>query len=268
MTRNAFAVGAVVLVVGLLWVVTTWPTTHDDASLESLGADAVPEAEEEPEPAPAPVAVAPAPEPEPEQPLAAAPLEAQYQPAPPPPAPAIEEPVPDMFAEDQGPLAEYKQKYESEPRDSGAGAVESMIRASFAHPDGAPSLFKSVLCRQTICKLELNWAQDRMGAYVAGMTRAVVQMDPQIAVAKAAVADRASGSGEREIEVYVKRRSPDQPLPLLGQIIQEQGQQAAPGEYQPAPPPDQVEQQAPAEPVPAPPPASAAPNPAQPPASE
>ncbi|HKP64093.1 MAG TPA: hypothetical protein VJV78_45470, partial [Polyangiales bacterium] len=109
------------------------------------------------------------------------------------------------FLEDQGPFAERKRTFETEPRDSAATGAESMVRAAFNHPDGAPDLFKSVLCRQTVCKVEIRWNSDRLGAYVAGMTRISVDFDPEFA----------SGPGgppnpdqTRPVTVYLKRKPP------------------------------------------------------------
>jgi hypothetical protein len=109
---------------------------------------------------------------------------------------------PDIFAQDTGPVAERRQRFETEPRDSAAATVESFVRAAFAHPDGAPTLFKSVLCRETICKLELRWSADRVGPYVAGITRAMVQFDRQVAASPVGPAD---ADNVRRIEVYLKR---------------------------------------------------------------
>jgi type IV secretory pathway VirB10-like protein len=205
MSRNLLAFAGVLLVGALLWMVSAWPASRDDDSAQPI-------ADEAPAPAPAPPA---APEPEPpaepaEPPLAAKPPAAPEAPQPPqppqeqPPPPEPEVPT-DMFLEDQGPVAELKHVYESEPRDSAASAVESVVRAAFAHPDGAPDLFRSVICRQTVCKIDMRWAPDRMGAYVAGMTRASLDFAPEFAVSPAGPA----GSDQtRPIVVYLKRKPP------------------------------------------------------------
>jgi hypothetical protein len=195
MSRNAVALGALVLVGGLLWLVTAWPTPEDDRP-DPLEPEAPAAAAPQPVATPVPVIIgtpAKAPEPVAEQ------------------APKVEPPkmrqphVPedDMFAKDQGPVAEYKQLYETEPRDSAAHETESAIRAAFTATDGAPDLFKSVLCRQTVCKVELRWSVDRLGAYVAGITRAAVGFNPTVGVTPG------GPMGEdhvRPIDVYLKRK--------------------------------------------------------------
>src|SRR5262245_57262744 len=129
MPRNV----VLLLLVAGLWLVTVWPLRK--SVVEPL-------AVEEPR-SDAPVitrAVAPAADPE--------------LPAVPPPAATSIAPAPREFAtpeldpllEPRGPVAERKQTYESEPRDSAASEVESTIRASFWPEDGPPGLLRSVLC--------------------------------------------------------------------------------------------------------------------------
>jgi hypothetical protein len=205
MSRNGAAFGALVLVGGLLWLVTAWPTAEDDRAEPS---------EPEPEVPPAAAPAPPQPVAQLPPPVIGTPLKApapaapppQAEPAPaPPPANTIQPRVPqeDMFAKDQGPVAEYKALYEKEPRDSAAHQYEQRISGSFWPGDGAPDLFKSVICRTTICKIEMRWKPDRIGPYVAGLTRAAVHFKDQVAVAAAAPApdDR-----ERVIDVYIKRK--------------------------------------------------------------
>lgn len=196
MSRNAAAVGALVLVGGLMWLVTAWPTPEDDRP-DPLEPEALPPTAAVPEPEATPVPVVGSP-PKAPPPVAAKVSEAEQ--------PKLRQPhVPDddMFAKDQGPVAEYKQLYESEPRDSVAHETESAIRAAFAPTDGAPDLFKSVLCRQTVCKIELRWSVDRVGAYVAGITRATVEFSTSVAVTPAGPL---GDDHVRPIEVYLKRK--------------------------------------------------------------
>jgi hypothetical protein len=204
MSRNGAALGALVLVGGLLWLVTAWPTADDDRAEPS---------EPDPEPPPAAAPAAPEPAAQLAPPVIGTPVKAPEPAPPPPPEPApapppenkIQPRVPseDMFAKDQGPVAEYKALYDKEPRDSAAHQYENRISGSFWPGDGAPDLFKSVICRTTICKIELRWKPDRIGPYVAGLTRAAVHFKDQVAVASAApVAD----DKERVIDVYIKRK--------------------------------------------------------------
>lgn len=239
MSRNAAAVGALVLVGGLLWIVTAWPTPEDDRP-DPLEPEAPPE---QPVQQPAAALAAPSIGTPPQQPQPVA-----EQPAPQPvPMREPHAPADDMFAKDQGPVAEYKQLYESEPRDSAANETEAAIRAAFVASDGSPDLFKSVLCRQMLCKLDLRWSNDRKGAYVAGITRAVAGgFSPSVAVTPGGPL---GDDNVRPIEVYIKRKpvsntelpAPAQPSAAQAQI----GQPAQPAaadapaepDYEPAPPP-------------------------------
>jgi hypothetical protein len=201
MSRNAAAVGALVLVGGLLWVVTAWPTPEDDRP-DPLEPE-VPAEQASPQPAAVPVIGTPPKAPEPAAEKPPEPPPAQPQPAQPmrqPHAP----PDDDMFAKEQGPVAEYKHLYETEPRDSAANLTESEIRAAFSAADGAPDLFKSVLCRQTVCKLDLRWSNDRMGPYIAGITRAAAGgFSASVAVSPGGPM---GDDKVRPIEVYIKRK--------------------------------------------------------------
>jgi hypothetical protein len=235
MSRNAAAVGALVLVGGLLWLVTAWPTPEDDRP-DPLEAEPLPPAAAAPqaEETPAPVIGAP--------PKAPEPVAAREPQAEPPKMRQPHVPDDDMFAKDQGPVAEYKQLYETEPRDSVAHDTESAIRAAFTAADGAPDLFKSVLCRQTVCKVELRWSVDRLGAYVAGITRATVGFNPTVAVTPG------GPLGEdhvRPIDVYLKRK----PQPTIAEATAPQPSAAQPSAAQPQPVQPQPVQPAAAEPA-------------------
>jgi hypothetical protein len=106
---------------------------------------------------------------------------------------------------DQGPVAEYRALYQSEPRDSEAPAVESMIRAAFPASDGAPDLIKSISCRETICKIEMRWSMERLRPYIAGITRSQAGFKRPLAVSPVGPKD---SNGVRSIEVYLKRKPP------------------------------------------------------------
>jgi hypothetical protein len=239
MSRNAGAVGALVLTGGLLWLVTAWPTEedHDRSEVAVDEAPAPPPAAAVPVPVvPATPAAPPAPPP--------APAPAPLAPDAPEPPPLVQPRVPkdDIFDREQGPVAELKKAYESEPRDSAASEIESKIREAFDHPDGSPDLFKSVLCRESVCKLELRWATGRLGAYVAGITRAMVHAKAPLGVSPTGLD---SGDSTKIIEVYVTRKPPNEPSPAAALL----GAQSAPGtEPQPALP---APVPTPAEPAPA-----------------
>ena len=205
MSRNLVTLGAFLLVAGLLWVVTEWPASKEEAAPLAAAepASVVEPPAAPPPPAAAPPAAyepAPAPEPEPE-------------PAPAPPAARVEvkpRQLPDQIQGDQGPVAEYRAQFQSEPRNSSAIEVESALRGAFQPADGAPDLIKSVLCRQTICRIEMRWSQERMRAYVVGFTRLNKRI--QIPVALSPVGPKPR-DGVQLVEVFMKLKPPGAPAP-------------------------------------------------------
>ena len=63
-------------------------------------------------------------------------------------------------------------------------------------------MFRSVLCRETICKIETRIATDSLGAYVAAMTRIVhEQFDSKLATERTTLVE----NGEVSVVVYAKR---------------------------------------------------------------
>jgi hypothetical protein len=214
MSRNWAALGAVLVVGVLLWLVMAWDgPSQEPAAWPEGGASGSallapqPYAAGQPEPLRAPVAVA---EPEP----AAEPIEAA------PPLAAEEEVqtradgtrMPsEQIKGDQGPVAEYRAKYESEPRDYAAGEVESLLRKSFLDSADAAELIKSVSCRETICKMEMRWKMERMRSYIAGVNRVGKSFKLPLALSPVSPAD---GRGIRLVEVYMMRKPPGSDGPI------------------------------------------------------
>jgi type IV secretory pathway VirB10-like protein len=193
MSRNLAALGAVIVVGVLLWLVMAWRAPKDELP-EKPPLSAAPLAEPEPVPdlAPALATAKPVPAPAPE-------LD-EPQPSPPPPR-VLEE----QIKGDQGPVAEYRSRSQTEPRDSEAPAVESMLRAAFAASNGASDLIKTITCRETICKIEMQWSMERMRPYIAGLTRSQPGFKLPVAVSPVGPKD---ANGVRPIEVYLKRKPP------------------------------------------------------------
>jgi|GEM_PF-7046836 len=181
----------------LVWAIATWPLPPEVDSAE----DSAPEAEPTPaaqalptpaaEYAPPPPAAEPVPvEPAPTEPPAAAALE-----------PADKEAT-TVFTRENGPLAEYKAQFEKEPRDSAASDAEQVVRGAFDPKDSPAPVFRAVLCRETICRIETRFTAENMGAYVAAMTRMVHwKFDGKLATERTSPAD----SGEVSVTVYAKR---------------------------------------------------------------
>jgi len=192
-----WVVVGLVLAMAAVWAIVAWPAPEPDGPLGAAGAPAEPQppltAAAPPSVAAAPEEPATAPEAEREAPPSAAPAAA-------PSAPAAEEP---LFEHDMGPVAELKQRFSSEPRESAASDAETLIRDAFKPADSPSPVFRSVLCRSSVCKLEVRMAPEQLGAYVAGMTRITEHFDKQLAVTRTAQRD-----GEVSLDVYVQRLAP------------------------------------------------------------
>jgi hypothetical protein len=205
MARNEPAWRLVVLVSALLWLVAAWHAPKDaqvDLLEVAKGETGVPELGP-PTNLMAPAATRLAP-------VSQTVLSSLPSVAGPPPTALSREPpaalvivTEDMFLEDLGPVSERKRAYASEPRDSAANEAESEIRAAFAFRGVARDLLKSVLCRQSTCKIELRWSQERTEAYIDGIGRALANLEPEIAVSPAGPP---GFDLVRPIDVYVRRK--------------------------------------------------------------
>jgi hypothetical protein len=108
-----------------------------------------------------------------------------------------------MFSQPQGPLEAYRHSYQTEPRDSAASDAEARVRAAFEPEQASSQLLRSVLCRRTICRLELSWRATEMGSYVAAMRRTDADFEQELAAVEVPAAR--SGTG-RLVELYLKRK--------------------------------------------------------------
>ena len=151
---------AAIVAVAAMWIVAVRPGPEKSDALEE------PTAPQPPAQEPQPIAAAPQP------PVQAAPPSVP-EPEPAAPAPANElasKPFwSDMIKGDQGPVAEYRKRYETEARDDDAMRFETHIRGAFEKAK-APGLLQSVSCHRTICKLNLNWSDARTGEYIKSVT--------------------------------------------------------------------------------------------------
>jgi type IV secretory pathway VirB10-like protein len=186
----------------LLWMLMSWPVEPEAPAIEDSTSTALEAA--------APLtAAAPARAPEPPPPPAAAAPEPDLDPDPEPePAPApqpqlsAEQKADQIFTRENGPVAEYKAQFANEPRDSAASEAETLVRGAFQNKDGPRPVFRSVLCRESICKIETRVAQESLGAYVAAMTRIVhEQFDGKLATERTSLVE----GDEVTVTVYAKR---------------------------------------------------------------
>lgn len=207
MARHGWLVGLAGLCGALLWTIAAWPVAHERAPADAAAGAPAPE----PEPPPSPREAVPA-----APPTAAVRATAEPKPAPAVPArpTAPEQPTPaetladrqaeadQIFIRENGPLDEYKRAFETEPRDSAAHEAEHAIREAFVASDGPGPVFRSVLCRETICKIDVRVSADNLGAYVAAMARIVRQpFDTKLATERTSLAQ----NGEVSVAVYAKR---------------------------------------------------------------
>ena len=203
MIRKRTALSAALIVGALLWIVVAWPVLREPPESSAVALP-VPSA-------PAEVA---------EVHIATHAPEQERAKADPPAAsaavPAIEarSDVPamgdqhllvmeEMFSQPQGPLEAYRQSHQAEPRDSGANEAEARVRAAFEPEQPGYWLLRSELCRQTICRLELNWRAWEMSSYVAAMRRTDADFEQEFAALEIPGSRSAAG---RLVELYLKRK--------------------------------------------------------------
>ncbi|MET0388950.1 MAG: hypothetical protein ABW321_23455 [Polyangiales bacterium] len=132
----------------------------------------------------------------------------QQQAAAPQKAPAraehsTDEPPPPQL---EGPVAEMKQRFESEPRQSSASQVESLIQKEFAKSYTPPGLLKSVQCRSTVCRIEVRWRPDRAEGYMGALMYSYTQLELQTLATEPLGEPDADGS--RRVDVYMGRQDP------------------------------------------------------------
>lgn len=197
MTRRGLLFGALVLLGGLLWVIVVWPMPHTPeppaAAPSSAGYDApAPVLPDRPRSAPAAAVSVKTDQAAPEP----APIEGKQASVP------AQPPTPLLFSEPHGPVDEYKARYASEPRDSAASDAESLVAAAFKPTDGRAQFLRNVLCRETICRMELNFSDGEIGPYVAAMTRLTLNFDREFAINPLPNPD---GLQPRPVEVFLKR---------------------------------------------------------------
>jgi hypothetical protein len=194
--RWPLAVGLIVALIAI-WFVAV-PRPHDEPAAPAPSA-AAPLADTAPTIAgsPAPQAPPTAPTPTTPPPSAAAAPSANTEVKP---AETAVDPFPPPKSE--GPIAQYKSTFQNEPRDSSAQNDETAAQAAFRSPELPAALFKSVLCHQTICRVEVSWTKDRQVAYMTAFTRLLVAVGQKTAVEALPGPD---ASGEYPLTLWVQR---------------------------------------------------------------
>ena len=116
-----------------------------------------------------------------------------------------------MIKGDQGPVADYRKRYETEARDDAALKFETHVRDAFEKAK-ARDMLQAVSCHRSICKLTLHWSDARTGDYIKSLTWMGLggQPDParlgfDLPVAVSPMGDKAA-DGVRPVELFVVRR--------------------------------------------------------------
>jgi hypothetical protein len=204
MNRNGLvvALGAVALIA--LWLVVLWKP-HKESSA------AAPRTASEPAAPAAPSAV-PDPLPASAPPSKPAPPIAQPSVSAPQPNPDTTSPTPRPGEipppRTEGPVAESIQLYATEPRASDASNLEARIAQAFRRPEVPSELLKSVICRQTVCKVEVRWTPERVVGYMGAFMDLIREFDSrQMAI----LPGTRDPSGVLPVDVYLRRIAPTNP---------------------------------------------------------
>jgi len=81
-----------------------------------------------------------------------------------------------------GPLAEYKQRYESESRGADSTANEKKYRKFLDVPNIPPGLVQDVSCRRSMCKLAMSWRPERRLGFVVTVESSKHMYNQRVAV--------------------------------------------------------------------------------------
>lgn len=167
MARVLLALGLLVAIAALFWFFAFSPqsprarsrsgsTTPQPAAAPELSEPsaaaasgarvAAPSAPGRPEPA------EPSPAEEPPAAVAAESSAPQQKPLPPP--------------QRSGPVDELREAFERDNRPSSAAQLERKIEAAFGRSEIPAGMLRSVVCRQTVCKVEVNWRPEYMQAHM------------------------------------------------------------------------------------------------------
>ena len=206
---------AVAVCVVLVWLALSW---NPGGSNTDLGPQL-----------PSPDAAEPAPQPQPSEPA----LRVEPKPAkraePTSPAP-VQPPAAPAHAEDDsvgsppvkvrppdrlGPVDALKAEFDTEPRASTASELEALIEGPLRRPEAPAGLFKSVLCRTSVCKIETRWTPDRAQGFLATLMQLVTMQSGGSQVFEHNLGISPEGEpaadGTRAIDVYLKRIAPATP---------------------------------------------------------
>ncbi|HKP61247.1 MAG TPA: hypothetical protein VJV78_31180 [Polyangiales bacterium] len=129
--------------------------------------------------------------------------ESPSQPSPPsaapPPPQAPEAPIP---PDTRGFVDALQGRFDNDPRDSAAGESENALRKYYRGPRMPAGLLRSVICRQSVCKLDLHWTAEHDEAYRDAI-EFLADGNAKMVATRAAAPDK---HGAVEVEAYWVRR--------------------------------------------------------------
>jgi len=106
----------------------------------------------------------------------------------------------------QGPVAELKTAFDSEPRDAlWAKDAESKIATVFSGEDMPDALLDKSACQKTVCRVDLTWSQENAAPYLDAVEELHKVFSTDYAIAPQAPADK-EGEDALAIHVYVMRK--------------------------------------------------------------
>jgi hypothetical protein len=194
MNRTSLTLAALLAGALLLWAIVIWPPSKPSLAKSSVETSAVEAPAVQPATAPVPAKHEP--------PIAQAPAPPEAPPEKSAP-PVTEPPSEDPFAAAQGPVDEYRDRFQNEARDAAAKDAENQVRAAFEPEPGQPNQFRTVLCRQTLCRVMISPSPDQGSDYSAAISRMSHDFESTFAALPVAQADP---SKPRMIELYLQRK--------------------------------------------------------------
>jgi hypothetical protein len=106
----------------------------------------------------------------------------------------------------QGPVAELKTAFDSEPRDAlWAKDAESKIATVFSGEDMPEALLDKSACQKTVCRVDLTWSQENAAPYLDAVEELHKAFGTDYAIDPHAPADK-EGEDALAIHVYVMRK--------------------------------------------------------------
>jgi hypothetical protein len=194
MLRTVLLVAGAVLALAAVW----WLAIDGPRPVAPPGSS--PERPPAPEQAAPPEPAAPAES----QPRAQIPQPSAAQNPAPEPTEKSAEPAPEQPRR-EGPVDELSAAFDKEPRDSAAADVEAAVQRDVRELNIPSRLFRGVLCRSTVCRIQLRWEPELRLPYMMLMTRLASEFSDRPGIDPAPAPD---AQGTLALDVYWRRQQP------------------------------------------------------------